>query len=90
MSGENPEVSECTHNFKCTNCAIPGESSNLNDNHTADSRRCPERLRKYGTARSYEKIVEKTENPWRIVVPRKKNKPQTRTPKPKDTHHEPG
>ena len=88
MSGENPEVSECAHNFKCTNCATPGESSNLNDNHTADSRRCPERLRKYGTARSYEKIAEKTENPWRIVVPRKKNKPQTRTPKPKDTHHE--
>ncbi|KAJ7263808.1 hypothetical protein C8J57DRAFT_1183273 [Mycena rebaudengoi] len=40
----------CTHNLKCTNCK--GKEDNR---HASDSRRCPERLLRYGTARENEK-----------------------------------
>ena len=92
MEEVNTEVSECAHNHKCTNCATTDDTNSHNYNHTADSRRCPERLRKYGTARSYEKAAEKTENPWKVVVPKRKTNPRPRKPnqKPRSNNYEPG
>lgn len=92
MEEVNTKVSECAHNYKCTNCANTGDTTPHSHNHTADSRRCPERLRRHGTARSYEKAAERTENPWRVVVPRKKTNTQPRKPRPKprDRNDEPG
>ncbi|KDR64996.1 hypothetical protein GALMADRAFT_1344135, partial [Galerina marginata CBS 339.88] len=58
----------CDHNHSCTNCKTAGADA-PSCNHTADLRRCPVRLSKYGTARGYERKAEQTGNPWRAVAP---------------------
>jgi hypothetical protein len=67
----------CLHNLKCSNCIGAG----LEDvSHTADARRCPSRLEKYGTTRSNERRPD-TANPWKTVPskPKKKTHPPTIT-----------
>jgi hypothetical protein len=68
----------CDHHLKCVNCTATGTDAIL-CNHTSDSRRCPARLSKYGTARSYERKAEKTENPWKIVIPAQKPVPKAKS-----------
>jgi hypothetical protein len=75
----------CDHNQKCVNCKAAG-ADKPSYNHTSDSRRCPVRLSKYGTARGYERKAEQTENPWKVIVPShkptSKAKPRVRKTKP--------
>jgi len=71
---EDGEVGGCEHLLKCVNCKTTGaDPGSLN--HAADSRRCPVRIGKYGTARNYERLAQRTENPWKVVIP--KTKPTT-------------
>lgn len=42
----------CAHNLKCINCH---EAERTDNDHACDSRRCPVRLDKYGTARERER-----------------------------------
>lgn len=68
----DPEV--CPHEYRCVNCAM-NDRPDLE--HTADCRRCPERLERWGTARSYEKKAQKADHPWQVAKPktgRKKGK----------------
>jgi len=69
-----PERGACDHLLKCANCVVGGHRES---NHTADSRRCPQRLSKYGTARTYERKAANTTNPWKVVIPKEHPKPST-------------
>lgn len=66
---------QCPHQLKCTNCVVDYDNDH---EHPADSRRCPTRLAKYGTARGNERRALK-DNPW------SKPKPKRTTPKKKIT-----
>ena len=70
MEGDG-EARGCEHMLKCINCKTAGIGIGAH-NHAADSRRCPARLTKYGTARNYERLAQRTENPWRVVIPKNK------------------
>jgi hypothetical protein len=62
MDVENARDRCCTHNLHCFHCRDP---------HPADARRCPERLRKYGTARANEHTAPTGSNTgWRPVIRR--------------------
>ena len=65
---------DCNHLLQCTNCVGSGHKES---NHTADARRCPQHLRKYGTARTYERKAANTTNPWKVVIPKEHPKPST-------------
>lgn len=66
-STDNP----CTHRLRCANCIT---DSGKEHNHPADSRRCPARLERYGTARANERRASKTENPWTTIKAKKVRK----------------
>jgi len=71
----------CTHYLLCTNCSIISHITEKD--HTADARRCPVRLEKYGTAWSNEWKALKTDNPWKVVNAKKLQKmksPKTSPP----------
>lgn len=51
----------CPHELSCANCC---GDANRDHYHPADSRRCPARLERYGTARDNEKHAIKSDNPW--------------------------
>jgi hypothetical protein len=70
-NGEMATEEELRENWKCTNCATMGADAKA-WNHPADSRRCPARIAKYGTSRNYEKIAERTADPWKVVIPKQK------------------
>ena len=75
---EDDEVGGCEHLLKCVNCKTTGvDPGSLN--HAADSRRCPVRLGKYGTARNYERLAQRTENPWKVVILKTKTATATKT-----------
>ena len=63
----------CLHNLRCINCTAGGIEDN---NHVANSRRCPVTPEKYGSARDNERRAQKTGNPWQVITrkPRKKSK----------------
>ena len=66
MSGDNMrEGTSCLHNLCCTNCIAGGIEDN---NHVANSRQCPTRLEKYGSARDNERRAQKTGNPWKVIT----------------------
>ena len=69
---------QCSHQFKCTNCVIDYEKDH---EHPADSRRCPTRIEKYGSARDNNRRTTKNGNPWTKVKP-KKTGPKKKMPKP--------
>jgi len=68
----------CTHKLHCTNCST--ETHIFDKNHTADARRCPICLEKYGTACSNEQKALKSNNPWKVVNTKKPRKPRTTNP----------
>jgi hypothetical protein len=72
---------QCSHQFKCTNCVI---DYNKDHEHPADSRRCPTRIEKYGTARDHERRAQKSDNPWTKVKTKKAPGPNRKkgTPNP--------
>lgn len=74
-NGDTPMTDgiSCLHNLKCANCTSAGHE---NVSHAADSRRCPSRLEKYGTARSNERRPQTSTptNPWKTAKPRKKTR----------------
>ena len=51
---------QCPHQLRCTNCVIDYDKDH---EHTADSRRCPTRLSKYGTACDNERKAQKNRKP---------------------------
>ena len=65
----------CPHDIRCINCI---GKNNADHNHTADARRCPARLEKYGTARENEKRTTKSDNPWAKAKTPKNKIPKTR------------
>lgn len=67
MSGDNNmrDGTSCLHNLRCTNCITGGIEDN---NHVANSRRCPTRLEKYRSARDNERRAQKTGNPWKVIT----------------------
>ena len=67
----------CTHYLHCTNCSTV--SYITEKDHTADARRCPVRLEKYGTAQSNEQKALRSDNPWKVISVRKPWK--TKSPK---------
>ena len=69
----------CPHELKCINCITDYEKDH---EHPADSRRCPARLEKYGTARDNERRASKSENPWAKVKPRKMPRKRRQPPYP--------
>ena len=62
-------VNDITHShfLKCSNCVKANLTNDLW--HPADSRRCPDRLQKYGTAQIVEKKAMKSSNPWKTSNP---------------------
>ena len=68
---------QCPHQLRCTNCVIDYEKDH---EHPADSRRCPTRLSKYGTARDNERKTQKSENPWTKIKPKKTSAKKRGTP----------
>jgi len=68
----------CTHNLHCINCSTATHI--LDKNHTADARRCPTWLEKYGTAHSNKWKALKTDNTWKVVSARKPWKPKNANP----------
>jgi hypothetical protein len=73
----------CTHNLHCINCSTATHI--VDKNHTADARRCPIRLEKYGTTRTNEQKALKSHNPWKVVSTKKPRKPKTASPTTKTT-----
>ena len=71
----------CPHDIRCINCL---GKDNREQNHTADARRCPTRLEKYGTARENERRALKSDNPW-IRAKTRKPKQKTVTVSPPST-----
>lgn len=80
----------CPHDVRCINCL---GKNNLEHDHTADARRCPTRLERYGTARDNEKRAARSSNPWIKSTgknprkPRTKNGPGGPPPSHPDTHN---
>ena len=75
---------QCPHQFKCTNCVVDFEKDH---EHPADSRRCPTRLEKYGSARDNDRRASRGDNPWvkakpKKSGPKKKNNPPPPQPTP--------
>ena len=68
----------CPHELKCANCCVDPKKDH---DHPADSRRCPARLERYGTARDNERHKIQTNNPWIKAKPKKWH------PKRRNQHH---
>jgi len=66
---------DCTHYLHCTNCSTATHI--IEKNHTADARRCPNHLKKYGTAWTNEQKALKTDNPWKVITAKKPRKTKT-------------
>ena len=62
----------CTHYLHCANCSTATHI--IDKNHTADARRCPIHLEKYGTAQTNEWKALKTDNPWKVITAKKPHK----------------
>jgi len=77
----------CTHNLHCTNCSTATQVTDKN--HTADTRRCPIRLEKYGTAWTNKRKALKSDNPWKTVSTKKPQKPKTTNPTATTTQNPP-
>jgi hypothetical protein len=70
---DTTDEGHCPHDIRCTNCIANNQADNR---HPANSRRCPARLEKYGTARENEKWAQRFSNPWIKTKP-KKSKPKS-------------
>ncbi|PPQ73555.1 hypothetical protein CVT24_007443 [Panaeolus cyanescens] len=68
-NGDSIINEDCMHRNKCSNCALSGIEE---WHHPADYRRCPARLRKWGSARTTEKKALEEDQPWQVVVRKKK------------------
>ena len=71
MATDDPNF--CPHDLRCINCL---DNPNVEHDHTADARRCPARLKKYGTAREDERRAAQSNNPW-IKAKTRKTKPKS-------------
>ena len=75
------DTAHCIHNLHCANCSTISHITEKD--HTADARRCPVCLEKYGTAWSNKWKALKSDNPWKVISarkPRKAKNPQNNPP----------